>query len=360
MTAVDYDVDGEVAVLTVNQPPVNALSHAVRSGVHEGLQRALADDAVKAVVLMGGGTTFIAGADIGELGTPKSREFPRLQDLQEAFEASPKPTVAALHGTALGGGLELAMTCHDRVAVATAKVGLPEVKLGLLPGAGGTVRLPRLAGPKAALEIITSGDHVPADRALELGVVDEIVDDLRAGAVARARKLVAEGAPPPVIAREDKVRGVDPALFDDFRKSIAKKARGQTAPYKIIDCIEAACTKPAAEAVAFERAAFQELLDGDQRKALIHYFFAEREARRIPGIPDTIKPLPIRSAAVVGAGLMGGGIAMVFANAGVPVKVIDVSEEALGARHVPCSRRTTPPRCRAARSARRRWTSACR
>jgi 3-hydroxyacyl-CoA dehydrogenase len=329
MSPVDYSLETDVAVLTVNYPPVNALSHAVREGLMDGLQQALADAAVKAIVILGGGTTFIAGADITEFGTAKSTQAPRLQDVQQALEQSPKPTVAAIHGTALGGGLELAMTCHARVAVTSAKVGLPEVKLGLLPGAGGTVRLPRLVGPQAALELITSGEHASAAKGLELGILDAIVADLRPDAVAYARKLAQQGAPPPVIAREDKIAGVDPGVFEAFRKSIAKKARGQVAPFKIIDCIEAACTLPAAEAIAFERAAFAELLDGDQRKALIHYFFAEREARKIPDVPASVAPLPIRKAAVIGSGLMGGGIAMVFANAGIPVTLVDVNPDAL-------------------------------
>ncbi len=329
MSTVDYRLAGDVAVLTVNYPPVNALSHAVREGLWAGLQQALKDDAVKALVIRGGGTTFIAGADITEFGTAKSTAEPRLQDIQTALEQSPKPVVAAIHGTALGGGLELALTCHARVALASAKVGLPEVKLGLLPGAGGTVRLPRLTGPKVALELITSGDHIAAARGKDLGVVDEIVADIDEAAVAFARKLAAEGAPKPVIARNDKVTGVDPAVFAEFRKSIAKKARGQLAPYKIIECIEATCAKSAADALAFEREAFNVLLNGPQRKALIHYFFAEREARKIPDVPSSIQPLPVRKAAVIGSGLMGGGIAMVFANAGIPVALVDVDEAAV-------------------------------
>lgn len=329
MSTVDYRLAGDVAVLTVNYPPVNALSHAVREGLWAGLQQALKDEAVKALVIRGGGTTFIAGADITEFGTAKSTAEPRLQDIQTALEQSPKPVVAAIHGTALGGGLELALTCHARVALASAKVGLPEVKLGLLPGAGGTVRLPRLTGPKAALELITSGDHIPADRGKDLGVVDEIVADIDEAAVAFARKLAAEGAPTPVIARNDKVTGVDPAVFVEFRKSIAKKARGQLAPYKIIECIEATCAKSAVDALAFEREAFNVLLNGPQRKALIHYFFAEREARKIPDVPASIQPLPVKQAAVIGSGLMGGGIAMVFANAGIPVALVDVDEAAV-------------------------------
>jgi len=329
MSSVDYSLDGDIAVLTVNHPPVNALSLSVREGLDAGVSRALADPAVKAIVIRGGGTTFIAGADITEFGTPRSTQPPRLQDIQTALERSPKPTVAAIHGTALGGGLELALACHARIALASAKVGLPEVKLGLLPGAGGTVRLPRLTGPQAALELITSGEHVPAPRGEALGIVDAIVPDIDAAAVAYARRLAAEGAPTPVMGREDKVRGVDPALFEEFRNSIGKKARGQVAPYKIIDCVEAACRLAPAEAIAFERTAFNELLNGDQRKALIHYFFAEREARKIPDVPASVQPLPIRKAAVIGAGLMGGGIAMVFANAGIPVLLVDVTAEAL-------------------------------
>jgi 3-hydroxyacyl-CoA dehydrogenase len=327
--SVDYAVANGVAVLTVNHPPVNALSLVVREGLMSGIQRALADDAVRAIVIKGGGSTFIAGADISEFGTDKSRQGPRLHDIQRALEGSAKPTVAAIHGTALGGGFEIALACHARVAVAGAKVGLPEVKLGILPGAGGTVRTPRLTGPEVALNIVTSGEHVPAPKALSYGLIDALVKDLDEDAISYARDLAARGAPPPVIERNDKVSGVDPGLFKAFREKSAKKFRGQLAPAKIIDCIEAACTKPAAEALAFETAGFQELFQSDQRKALIHYFFAEREARKIPDIPETVKPQKIASTAVIGAGLMGGGIAMVFANAGIPVTVLDVNDAAL-------------------------------
>ncbi len=327
--SVDYEVADGVAVLTVNYPPVNALSLVVREGFMSGLQKAAADGTVKAVVIRGGGSTFIAGADISEFGTDKSRQGPRLQDIQAALEASAKPTIAAIHGTALGGGFEIALACHSRVAVANAKVGLPEVKLGILPGAGGTVRTPRLTGAEVALNIITSGEHVPAPKALSYGLIDAIVEDLDASTIAYAKKLSAQGAPPPVIARNDKIANADPALFKTFREQSAKKFRGQHAPAKVIDSVEAACTKPAADALAFEAAAFQELFNGEQRKALIHYFFAEREARKIPDIPETVKPQKIASAAVIGAGLMGGGIAMVFANAGIPVTVLDVNDEAV-------------------------------
>jgi len=328
MNAVRYDVTDNVAVLTVEYPPVNALSAAVRTGLGEGLARAKDDAAVSAVVIMGGGKTFIAGADITEFGTDNSKVLPSLPDLQHVLETFPKPTVAAIHGTALGGGLELALTCHARVAVPAAKVGLPEVNLGLLPGAGGTQRLPRLVGPEVAIDLITTGKHVPAANALELGIIDAVVDDLTAGAIDYARTMVANGNTlTPVIERNDKIEGITPEVFAKARQSVAKKARGKIAPLVIIDCIEAACTLPPSEGLAFEIAKFRELYAGEQRAALMHYFFAEREARRVPGLDA--QPKPIRAAAVIGAGTMGGGIAMVFANAGIPVHLTDISDEAV-------------------------------
>jgi len=328
MGAVRYDVRNDVAVLTVEYPPVNALSAAVRTGLGEGLEQARRDPAVAAVVIMGGGSTFIAGADITEMGTEKSKVLPGLADLQHVLETFPKPIVAAIHGTALGGGFELALTCHARVAVPSAKVGLPEVNLGLLPGAGGTQRLPRLVGPEMAIDLITTGKHVPAAKALDLGMIDAVVDDLSTGAIEHARRMTSTGKTlVPVIERNEKIEGTRPELFADARKTIAKKTRGKIAPLAIIDCIEAACTLPAAEALAFETAKFRELYASDQRAALMYYFFAEREARRVPGL--VAKPKLIRSAAVIGAGTMGGGIAMVFANAGIPVHLTDISEEAV-------------------------------
>jgi len=328
MKAVRYDVTDNVAVLTVEYPPVNALSAAVRTGLGEGLARAKDDAAVSAVVIVGGGKTFIAGADITEFGTDNSKVLPSLPDLQHVLETFPKPTVAAIHGTALGGGLELALTCHARVAVPAAKVGLPEVNLGLLPGAGGTQRLPRLVGPEVAIDLITTGKHVPAANALELGIIDAVVDDLTAGAIDYARTMVANGNTlTPVIERNDKIEGITPEVFAKARQSVAKKARGKIAPLVIIDCIEAACTLPPSEGLAFEIAKFRELYAGEQRAALMHYFFAEREARRVPGLDA--QPKPIRAAAVIGAGTMGGGIAMVFANAGIPVHLTDISDEAV-------------------------------
>jgi 3-hydroxyacyl-CoA dehydrogenase len=330
MSAVDYSLDGEVAVLTINYPPVNALSLATRTGLWAGLDQAEADQAVQAIVIIGGGTTFIAGADITEFGTENGTTPPGLHLIQERLEACPKLTIAAIHGTALGGGLELALTCAARVAVASAKVGLPEVNLGLLPGAGGTQRLTRLTGPEVALDLIITGKPIGAAKALELGVVDAIVDELRSGAIAFARKALAERQSfTPVGQRQDKVTGIDPKLFDDWRVKTAVKARGRLAPMVIIDCIEAACTMPIAEGLAFETKGIQQLFASPQHPALKYAFFAEREARKIPGLPKETAPLPIRKVGIVGSGTMGGGIAMTLANAGIAVTVLDVSQEAL-------------------------------
>jgi 3-hydroxyacyl-CoA dehydrogenase len=329
MAAVEYSVSRGVAVLTVAYPPVNALSLAVRTGLGEGLARAQTDPEVKAIVVIGDGKTFIAGADISEFGTPNSAAEPRLQTLQAAFEASGKPIVAAIHGTALGGGLELALTAHSRVAVRSAKVGLPEVKLGLLPGAGGTIRLPRLTGVDYALEAVTTGRHIAAVEAADVGIVDALVDNLLGDAIDHAARLAETGTPPPVRDRNEKLQGVDPAVFDAFRARQRRKWRGQIAPERIVDVIEAAAKLPFDEAKVFENERFAELMTSDQRKALIHYFFAEREARKIPDVPADTKPLPVTRVAVIGSGLMGGGIAMSFANAGVAVKLLDIDAEAL-------------------------------
>lgn len=330
MAAVDYRLNDDVAVLTVDYPPVNALSAAVRTGLGDALERARTEEAAMAVVIVGSGKTFIAGADITEMGTENSKVKPGLKDLQAVLENFPKLTVAAIHGTALGGGLELALTCHARVGVPASKVGLPEVNLGLLPGAGGTQRLPRLAGVETAIELITSGKHVAAPRALELGIIDAIVEDEREGAIDFARAALRERRQfKPVIQRNDKLQNVDPAIFARARKSVRRKARGKIAPLAVIDCIEAACTRDAKDGLAFESGKFQELFESDQRGALIHYFFAEREARKVPDIGPDIEPRPIQSAAVIGSGTMGGGIAMVLANAGIPVKLVDISQEAL-------------------------------
>lgn len=324
MTTVHYTLHDNVAVLSVAYPPVNALSAAVRVGLGDGIAQAIADTSVEAIVIMGEGSTFIAGADITEFGTVRSAVRPSLPDLQQLLEQSPKPTIAAIHGTALGGGYELALACHARVALGSAKVGLPEVNLGLLPGAGGTQRLPRLIGVDKAIEIISSGRHVAAAEALKIGMIDAIVTDLPDDAIDYARGLVTAGpAPAPVITLNDKLATADAETFAAARNAVARKARGKIAPMAIVDCIEAACSMSATEGLAFETQKFRELYASDQRAALMHYFFAEREARRVPGL--FAKPKVIRSAAVIGAGTMGGGIAMVFANAGIPVQLNDMN-----------------------------------
>ena len=330
MSAVNYTLEGEVAVLTLSNPPVNALSLGVRTALMQGLERAAADPAVTAIVLTGAGDCFSAGADINEIASGAALTPPTLRDLQAYMEALRKPLIAAIEGSALGGGFELALTCHWRAAGRTARLGLPEVKLGLIPGAGGTQRFTRLAGPEAALEAIVSGTQIAAERAHELGLVDEVADEAVAAAVERARRAVRERWPLRVTSElTERVRGIDPGLFAAFRRKIEPKARGQLAPWKIVDAVEAACTRPKEEAFRIEREAFVACRDSPQRRALTHVFFAEREARRIPGLAADVKPRPIGAAGVIGAGTMGGGIAMCFANAGIPVKVLEVSPEAL-------------------------------
>ena len=328
MTVVKYEADGGIAILTVDHPPVNVLSHAVRSGLYQGVTRAHADPDIRAVVLICAGRTFVVGADITEFGAPLKE--PRLREVQAAIEEGGKPVIAAIHGTALGGGLELAMACHWRIARRDAKVGLPEVNIGLIPGAGGTQRLPRLVGPEIAMEMNTSGRHFDAEFGLRQGLLDELVDeDLRAAAVAYARLVVSEGRPLRVTRRmQEKVRGVDAQVFANFRKKIERRARGQLAPWKCIEGVEIACREPFEVGDRFEQEAFQECLRSPQRAALTHLFNAERTARRIPGL-EGAEPMRVGKAAVIGSGTMGGGIAMSFANAGIPVTLIDLSDETL-------------------------------
>lgn len=325
---VQYSRNGAIGVITVNNPPVNALSQGVRQGLIEALGAGEADAGAEALVLIGGGRTFIAGADIREFGKPMLS--PGLHEVLDRIEACAKPVVAAIHGTALGGGLEVALTCHWRVAVASAQVGLPEVKLGILPGAGGTQRLPRLVGPKQALDMITTGNPIAAKKALETGVVDEIVSDLLEGARAFAAKVVAEKRPLRLVSRlDEKVRGVDPALFAEYRKSMQRRARGYFAPWRCLETVEAACALPFAEGLKRERELFTQCMESEQRKAMIHVFFSEREVAKIPDVPASVEAKTISRAAVVGAGTMGGGIAMGLANAGIPVKIVEMSQEAL-------------------------------
>jgi 3-hydroxyacyl-CoA dehydrogenase len=329
MTTVIYQPQDDIAILTVDNPPVNAMSMAVRGELLEGVRRVAADAQVRAAVIIGAHNTFIPGADIKEFGRPI--HGPSGRDVIAAIEMAGKPVIAALAGNALGGGLEIAMGCHWRVAVPAVKLGLPEVNLGLIPGAGGTQRLPRLVGPAAALDLVTSGRHIDGRRALELGLVDELIEgDLLEGAVAFARRVVAD--PPPLpIARErsDRMANAAPTLFSDVRQKNAKKWKGLLAPWKIVDCIEAACSRPFAESYALELSAYDECKVSPQRAALTYVFSAERTAAKIPGLPADVKPAAIRSAAVVGAGTMGSGIAMCFATAGIPVKQLEMSQDAL-------------------------------
>jgi 3-hydroxyacyl-CoA dehydrogenase len=330
-TLVSYDRHRTIAVITVDNPPVNALSVGVRQGLLEGLDRGLGDAGAAALVIMGAGRTFIAGADIREFGKPFAP--PDLNDVIARIEASPKLVVAALHGTALGGGLEVALGCHYRCAHRAAQVGFPEVKLGLLPGAGGTQRLPRLVGAELALRIIVSGDMMPAEQAHALGRIDELIDGaLLPGAIAFAERLVAEGRPlRKISAIDDQLEAArrDPGIFDRFRREIERSARGYLAPFKCIEAVEAAVRLPFAEGLRRERELFGECLASPQSRAQIHAFFAEREAAKVPDVPRETPARPIATAAVIGAGTMGGGIAMTLASAGIPVAVVETSSEAL-------------------------------
>ncbi len=329
--SVELDRRGRVAVLTVNNPPVNALSRHVRQGLHEGLKQAAADAGAEAVVIVCGGRTFIAGADITEFGKPPAE--PALHTVLDLIEGSSKPVVAAIHGTALGGGLEVALACHYRVAVKGARFGLPEVKLGLLPGAGGTQRLPRVVGPQKALQMIVSGDPIGADEALQHGLIDLIVDgDLTGAGAAFAEKVLAEKRPLKKIRDlTDKIAAArgKPEIFAEFRKSVARQTRGFRAPENCIKAVEAAVTLPFDEGLKRERELFVELLNSPESKAQRYFFFAEREAAKIPDVPPDTPVKEIKKAAVIGAGTMGGGIAMNFANAGIPVTVVEVAQDVL-------------------------------
>jgi 3-hydroxyacyl-CoA dehydrogenase len=336
MTAIndvaDYSLEGDVGVITLNSPPVNALSAGVRDGLAGGMKAAGEDAGAKSVVIICEGRTFIAGADITEFGGPQKGAS--LYEVQDAIEGSPKPVIAAIHGTALGGGLEVALTCHYRVAVPSARCGLPEVNLGLLPGAGGTQRLPRIVGPQKALEMMTSGQHVPAKACLEMGLVDEIVEEgkLREGAIAFARKVVAEGRPlTKVREQNDKVEAArgHPEIFADFRAANARRFRGFLAPEYNIRCIEAAVNEPFEQGLRTERKLFGELMSGSQSAAQRYSFFAERQAAKIPDVPDDTALIPVNKVGIIGAGTMGGGIAMNFLNVGIAVTVVEVKQEAL-------------------------------
>jgi 3-hydroxyacyl-CoA dehydrogenase len=331
MGLVDVRRDGGIAVITIDNPPVNALSNAVRAGLIAALDQARDDAGVHAVVLACAGRTFIAGADITEFDKPSKP--PSTTDVVETLDAMSKPVVAALHGTALGGGLEIALGCHFRVAAPATRLGLPEIKLGLIPGAGGTQRLPRLIGMAKALPMILSGEPIGAKPALEYGLVDKIVDgDINTGAIEFARKLVADKTPlrraRDLDGKLADMRG-DRAKFDKLVATHGKRGRGLHAPMAAIEALRAAIDLPIDQGLELETNKFRELKADDQSKAQRHIFFAERAASKIADMPKDAKPRDIKRAAVIGAGTMGGGIAMCFANAGIPVTIVEASKEAL-------------------------------
>ncbi|TPJ20873.1 3-hydroxyacyl-CoA dehydrogenase NAD-binding domain-containing protein [Mesorhizobium sp. B2-7-2] len=316
-----------VAVVTIDNPPVNALSFHVRKPLYEALTALRDDPTARAIVIACAGRTFVAGADITEFGKPV--EQPELRAIIALLETVPKPTVAAIHGTALGGGLELALGCHFRVADATAKLGLPEVRLGLLPGGGGTVRLPRLVGAAKALGMIVSGSPISAGEAKAAGLADAVIDaGLLAEAVRFAREMADRGGPfVPVRDRNDRLAGSDLAAFDRQAADLARKARGLDAPLACAEAVRNAIILPFDAALAAERQLFQKLVSGDQSRAQRHLFFAEREAAKVPG--KDLRKRRIERVGVIGAGTMGGGVAMAFANGGLPVTLLETSEEAL-------------------------------
>lgn len=327
---VTYSREDMVGIITIDSPPVNALGHAVRSGLLAALHKGVADSEAKVLLLRCEGRTFAAGADIREFGKPVQK--PGLQELVSAYENSSKPVVASIHGTALGGGLELALGCHYRVAVSSAKVGLPEVKLGIMPGAGGTQRLPRLTGARTALEMITSGDFISASQGLESGILDAVEDasDAKAVGLAFAHKVVKDDKPVRRVRDlTDKEADKNSQAFDEFRARLQKKSRGLLSPFKCVDAVEAAFNLPIEEGLVREREFLTECMNSPQRAGLVHAFFAEREASKVAGLPSDTPVRDINSVGVVGAGTMGGGIAMNFANAGIPVYLLEVRQDAL-------------------------------
>ena len=327
-SVVEVTQDGSVRILSIDNPPVNGLSAAVRTSLAEELAKALDDERVEALVLAGKGKLFCAGADIREFGKEPPPGAPHLPDVIDSFEASDKPVVAAVRGVAAGGGLEIALGCHARVATSDARLGLPEVTLGIIPGAGGTQRLPRLIGASSALDIIVAGKLVPAAEAEKLGFVDEIVDDgVVEAATEYARALVSGKKSMRRASQGSAV--ADDSVFEEVKKTVAKKARGFKAPYAAIEAVRAAVELPFDKGLAREREIFAELVDSDQARAQRHVFFAEREVQKIPDVPKDTPTMNIQRAGVVGCGTMGGGIAMAFANAGIPVSVLETEDTAL-------------------------------
>jgi 3-hydroxyacyl-CoA dehydrogenase len=325
MQSVTTEKHGDILVVLVNNPPVNALSWHVRQGIKDGMDAAMADDSVKAVVLRCAGQTFIAGADITEFGKPA--QGPDFNEVLNSIELAPKPVIAAIHGTALGGGLETALVCHYRIAVPSAMLGVPEVKLGLLPGAGGTQRLPRVVGVEVAAQMVSSGDPLPAAKAKELNLVDALAGDatLAEDAIAFAQQMIAQG---PRATRNRPITG-DISVIEKLKAANARKWKGFEAPYANLACVEAATRLPFEEGMKFERTEFMKLMTGSQSAAQRHMFFAERQAAKIDGLPKDIQLREIKKVGVIGAGTMGGGISMNFLQAGIPVTIVETAKEAL-------------------------------
>src|SRR3954451_1931461 len=321
---------GDVLIVLSNNPPVNALGAAVRHGLVAAIEQAEAADSVKAIVITCEGQTFFAGADVSEFGTPKAFEQPMLPQVVDRIEACAKPVVAAIHGTALGGGLEVALSCHYRVAVPSAKLGTPEVKLGLLPGAGGTQRLPRVAGVRKALEMCATGNPIGARQGFECGLVDRLIEgELVPHAVGYAEEVRDVRPLPKSSERKDKLNECSPETFETFVKENARKFRGFDAPLKNVEAVKVACEKPYSEGVLEERKLFMELMSGTQARAQQYFFFAERKANKIDGLPENTAPRDIKRVGVIGAGTMGGGISMNFLSAGIPVTIAEMGQEAL-------------------------------
>lgn len=329
-TPVDYEIHGAVALIALNNPPVNAMGIAVRTGIMEAVEKAEADGDIKCIVLTGRNRCFCGGADITEFGKP--RQEPSLSVIINRIEASTKPVVVAIHNTAVGGGCEVSLGCHYRVGDASARFGLPEIKLGLLPGAGGTQRLPRLIGIAPALDIILGGEYVDAEKALELGFLDAIIEgDLIEGAIGFANKLIADGKGPRRVREMSVATDGAQETLDAYRQKTAKRSRGLIAPARCIDAVEASMNISVPEGMKLERKNFEELVQSDQSKAQRHLFFAERQAHKLPGVDKDTALRPIRKVAVIGCGTMGRGIAMSFASNGFPVLILEQSCDALDA-----------------------------
>lgn len=328
MTKVQLERHGRIGLVTIDNPPVNALSAAVRQGLAAAIEQANADKAVAAIVIASTGKAFIAGADISEFGKPPAP--PALPDLLDAIERSAKPVVAAIQGVALGGGLEVALACHGRAALPAAKLGLPEIKLGLIPGAGGTQRLPRLIGAAKAFPIMLSGEPIAAGQALEYGLLDEVVSsDVVTAAMKLAEGLAAERRRPVTSEATGRLTETDREAFEALAADALKKADGMPNVPALVEAVRGAFTLAFVEGLAVERKLFLSLIGDPRSQALRHVFFAEREVAKVPGIGPEVKPREILSAAVIGAGTMGGGIAMCFANAGIPVTLIETAQAPL-------------------------------